>query len=39
MSVMSSYYGRMIGMKYAEPFVTREILSIDDIAKMQGRSF
>lgn len=39
MSVVSSYYGRMIGTKYAEPFVTQEILSIDDITKMQGRSF
>ena len=39
MSVVSSYYGRMIGTKYAEPFLTQEILAVDDITKIQGRSF
>jgi N-acetylglucosamine malate deacetylase 1 len=38
MSVMASYYGRMIGVKYAEPFLTAEIIAIDDIAKMPVRS-
>lgn len=38
MSVMSSFYGRMIGVKYAEPFLTQEILAVDDIAKMPVRS-
>lgn len=39
MSVVSSYYGRIIGTKYAEPFLTQEILAVDDITKIQGRSF
>jgi N-acetylglucosamine malate deacetylase 1 len=38
MSIMASYYGRMIGVKYAEPFLTREIAAVDDIAKMPVRS-
>ena len=38
MSVMSSYYGRMIGVRYAEPFLTREILAVDDIVNMPVRS-
>jgi N-acetylglucosamine malate deacetylase 1 len=38
MSVMSSFYGRMIRVKYAEPFLTAEILQVDDIAKMPVRS-
>jgi len=38
MAVMSSYYGRMIDVKYAEPFLTKEILAVDDIAKMPVRS-
>jgi bacillithiol biosynthesis deacetylase BshB1 len=38
MTVMSSYYGRMIDVKYAEPFLTKEILAVDDIASMPVRS-
>jgi len=34
----SRYYGRLIGVKYAEPFLVREILQLDDVVKMPVRS-
>jgi LmbE family N-acetylglucosaminyl deacetylase len=39
MNLIMSYYGRMIGVRHAEPFVTREIQAVDDIVKMPVRSF
>src|SRR5487761_776373 len=36
--VTSRYYGRMIGVKYAEPFLVREIMQIDDVVEMLVRS-
>ncbi len=39
MNLITSYYGRMIGVRHAEPFVTREIQAVDDIVKMPVRSF
>ncbi|HKW88501.1 MAG TPA: bacillithiol biosynthesis deacetylase BshB1 [Candidatus Acidoferrales bacterium] len=38
MSVMSRYYGRMIGARYAEPFIVREVMGIDDVVEMPVRS-
>lgn len=38
MSVSSRAFGRMIGVKYAEGFVVKEILRIDDVVKMPVRS-
>jgi len=38
MSDQARRYGRMIGVKYAEGFVTKEILRIDDVVKMPVRS-
>jgi N-acetylglucosamine malate deacetylase 1 len=38
MSIQSRHYGRMIGVKYAEGFVVKEILRIDDVAQMPVRS-
>jgi LmbE family N-acetylglucosaminyl deacetylase len=31
-------YGRMIGVKYAEGFVVKEVLQTDDVVKMPVRS-
>jgi N-acetylglucosamine malate deacetylase 1 len=38
MNLIAGYYGRMIGVKYAEPFLTREIAQLDDIVKTSVRS-
>jgi len=38
MRLITSYYGRMIGVEHAEPFVTREIYAVDDIVKLPVRS-
>ena len=38
MSIMSRYYGRMIGVRYAEPFLVREVMGIDDVVDLPVRS-
>lgn len=38
MSLQARAYGRLIGVKYAEGYVTREITQIDDVMKMPVRS-
>ena len=38
MNTITNYYGRMIGVRHAEPFITREIAEIADIVKMPVRS-
>lgn len=38
MSDTAKRYGRMIGVKYAEGFVVREVLQIDDLCSMPVRS-
>ena len=38
MSSIARHYGRMIGVKYAEGFVIKEILRIDDLVTMPVRS-
>jgi bacillithiol biosynthesis deacetylase BshB1 len=38
MNFMAHHYGRMIGVKYAEGFVVKEILQVDDVVKMPVRS-
>jgi bacillithiol biosynthesis deacetylase BshB1 len=38
MNLMASHYGRMIGVRYAEGFVVREVFQVDDIVKMPVRS-
>jgi bacillithiol biosynthesis deacetylase BshB1 len=35
---LSRHFGLMIGVRYGEPFVTREVASIDDIVAMPVRS-
>jgi bacillithiol biosynthesis deacetylase BshB1 len=38
MSTIARHYGRMIGVKYAEGFVVKEILQVEDLVKMPVRS-
>lgn len=38
MNLVASYYGRMIGVQYAEGFTVRETLQVEDIVKMPVRS-
>ena len=38
MNDTARYYGRMIGVKYAEGFVVKEALQIDDVVRMPVRS-
>ncbi len=38
MNLIARYYGRMIGVEYAEPYLVREVMEIDDIVSMPVRS-
>jgi bacillithiol biosynthesis deacetylase BshB1 len=38
MTLTSGAFGRMIGVKYAEGFVVKEIMRVDDVVKMPVRS-
>ena len=38
MSDQARHYGRMIGVKYAEGFVMKEVMHIDDVIKIPVRS-
>ncbi|MFZ0634315.1 MAG: bacillithiol biosynthesis deacetylase BshB1 [Candidatus Acidiferrales bacterium] len=38
MNLIASFYGKMIGVKYAEPFLTREIGAVDDVVTLPVRS-
>ena len=37
-NLTSRHYGRMIGVKYAEPFLVREIMEVEDVVKLPVRS-
>lgn len=37
-NLTSRYYGRMIGVQYAEPFLVREVMQIEDVVKIPVRS-
>jgi N-acetylglucosamine malate deacetylase 1 len=37
-NLVSRHYGRMIGVKYAEPFLVREIMQVEDVVKLPVRS-
>lgn len=39
MSLHARTYGRMIGTRYAEGYVVRELMQVDDVVKMPVRSF
>jgi bacillithiol biosynthesis deacetylase BshB1 len=38
MSVLARYYGRMIGARYGEGFITREVMLVEDVIQMGVRS-
>ena len=38
MSFTSRHYGRMIGVRYAEGFVVKEVMRVDDVVRMPVRS-
>lgn len=38
MNFIARHYGRMIGVKYAEGFVVKEVMQVDDVVKMPVRS-
>ena len=38
MQLIARQYGEMIGVEYAEPFVTKEAVQLDDIADLPVRS-
>ena len=38
MNLQAGYYGRLIGVKYAEGFVVKEVAQVDDVVKMPVRS-
>ncbi len=38
MNLIARYYGRMIGVEYAEPFLVREVMQIEDLVSMPVRS-
>jgi hypothetical protein len=35
---MAQYYGRLIGVRYAEGFIVKEVMQVDDVVEMQVRS-
>lgn len=37
-SVANRYYGRLIGVQYAEGFVVKEVMQVDDVVKIPVRS-
>lgn len=38
MALISRWYGQMIGVQYAEPFLVKEVMQVDDIVKLPVRS-
>jgi N-acetylglucosamine malate deacetylase 1 len=38
MNSIAQYYGQLIGVKYAEGFVVKEVMQVDDLMKLQVRS-
>ena len=38
MNRLARYYGHMIGVKYGEPFLTKELMKVDDVVEMAVRS-
>jgi bacillithiol biosynthesis deacetylase BshB1 len=38
MNQLARHYGQMIGVQYGEPFLTKELMSIEDVVEMDVRS-
>jgi hypothetical protein len=37
-NLIARHYGQMIGVKYAEPFLVREVMQVEDIVRLAVRS-
>jgi hypothetical protein len=38
MNQLARHYGEMIGVKYGEPFLQKELMSVNDVVKLDVRS-
>jgi bacillithiol biosynthesis deacetylase BshB1 len=38
MTQLSGHYGQMVGVKYGEPFLTKELMQVDDVVALPVRS-
>lgn len=38
MNQLARHYGQMIGVKYGEPFLVKELMQVDDVVQMYVRS-
>jgi len=38
MNQLARHYGQMIGVRYGEPFLVKEVMQVDDVVKMDVRS-
>jgi hypothetical protein len=38
MNSIAQYYGRLAGVKYAEGFIVKEVMQVEDVVKMAVRS-
>jgi len=38
MNQLARHYGQMIGVRYGEPFLTKELMSVEDVVEMGVRS-
>jgi hypothetical protein len=37
-NLIARYYGHMAGVEYAEPFLTKEVMKVEDVMTLQVRS-
>ncbi len=38
MNLVARHYGQMVGVRYAEPFLVKEVMQVDDVVKLPVRS-
>jgi hypothetical protein len=38
MELLARYYGEMIGVRYGEPFLVKELMQVDDVVTLPVRS-
>jgi hypothetical protein len=39
MNLLARHFGNLIGVKYGEPFLQKELVQIDDVVDLPVRSF
>jgi N-acetylglucosamine malate deacetylase 1 len=37
-NLIARYYGEMVGVEYAEPFLVKEVMQVEDVVKLPVRS-